>query len=181
METTPKPPGFFARMILALPVVRRELNSAEQQLAAKSAAIHQYHDDNVRLRERISTVKLPLEQEIHELNEKLEDALEQLEQSKIENQKPKIQPAAGPLAADEVLDAFSVTEREPWFAATMQEIEGLIEEATRAVEAQPAAPASAEARTHAAGGLFALRDLRERLHALRETATKREDTEDKAA
>jgi hypothetical protein len=148
--TETKPPGFFARMILALPVVRR----AAEKLSDEVERIYL---------KQLAEILGEHEEEIRAL------------QSKLETSKPKIQPAAGPLAADEVLDAFSVTEREPWFAATMQEIEGLIEEATRITEAGPTGVCNPETRPHAAGCLFALRDVRERLHALRETATGREE------
>lgn len=181
--TTPKPPGVFARMILALPVVQRRIDRLYKRASADLIEEYEAHEKTQKaLEEKEEEIQTRIEggredgQRIRALETRVHDLL-----AEIENQKPKIQPAAGPLAADEVLDAYNVTEREPWFAATVQEVDGLIEDATRAVEEKPTAPASAEARTHAAGGLFALRDLRERLHALRDTATKREDSEDKAA
>ena len=96
-----------------------------------------------------------------------------------ENQRLKIElatkivlPKTGAMPPREVLEALAVRADEPWFMAVQQELAGLAEETTRVVEV-PAA--TNEARAHAAGGLFALRDARERLEALREQGNKAVD------
>lgn len=74
------------------------------------------------------------------------------------------------LTAEQVLDALQVPETEHWWQAVHLILDAVTEEALVAAETPPTAEANGEYRTHAAGGLCWLRDLKKELVAKRREA-----------